>query len=211
MAIKVANNQSLTAITALPSAVSGGAMTLISTTTVSSSSTVNITSGIDSTYKEYIIKVINAHPENNTQLEFHCSIDGGSNFNTNMTTTAFHSFHKEDGSGGAVGYRTGDDLANGTDEDSNTSTYASLSNSIGNNNNMCGESVIHLFDPSNTTFVKHFIAVTQTYMDRDTPQLASPCQFIAGYVNTTSAVNAVSFRMYTGDFDSGTIKLYGIS
>ena len=211
MAIKVANNQSLTAITALPSAVTGGAMTLISTTTVSSSSTVNITSGIDSTYKEYIIKVINAHPANNTQLEFHCSIDGGSNFNTNMTTTAFQSFHKEDGSGGALSYRAGDDLANGTDEDSNTSTYATLSNSIGNNNNMCEESIIHLFDPSNTTFVKHFIAVTQTYMDRDSTQLASPCQFVAGYVNTTSAVNAVSFRMVSGNFDSGTIKLYGIS
>ena len=188
----------------------GGSLVLISTTTASSSSTVNITSGIDSTYKEYIIKAINVHPSANAQLEIHFSIDGGSNFNTNIHTCVFQSFHREDDSSTSLNYRTGDDLAVGTDEDSNTSTYATLCNTIGNNDNMCGESIIHLFDPSSTTFVKHFIARTQTYMDRDTTQLASTDNYHAGYVNTTSAVNAVSFRMNGGNIDSGTFKLYGV-
>ena len=188
----------------------GGSMVLLSTTTASSSSTVNITSGIDSTYKEYIIKAINVHPSANAQLEIHFSVDGGSNFNTNMTTSVFQSFHREDDSSTSLNYRTGDDLANGTDEDSNTSTYATLCNTIGNDAKMCGESIIHLFEPSSTTFVKHFIARTQTYMDRDSTQLASTDNYCAGYVNTTSAVNAISFRMTSGNIDAGTIKMYGI-
>ena len=190
----------------------GGSLVLISTTTISSgSSTVNITSGIDSTYKEYIIRAINVHPSANSQLSIHFSVDGGSNFNTNMTTTVFQSFHREDDSSTSLNYRTGDDIFNGTDEDGNTSTHATLCNTIGNDAKMCGESIIHLFNPSSTTFVKHFMARTQTYMDRDTTQLASTDNYCAGYVNTTSAVNAVSFRMNSGNIDSGTFKLYGVS
>ena len=188
----------------------GGSLVLISTTTASSSSTVNITSGIDSTYKEYIIKAINVHPSANAQLEIHFSIDGGSNFNTNIHTCVFQSFHREDDSSTSLNYRTGDDVFNGADEDCNTSTYATLCNTIGNDAKMCGESIIHLFNPSSTTFVKHFMARTQTYMDRDSTQLASTDNYCAGYVNTTSAVNAVSFRMNGGNIDSGTFKLYGV-
>ena len=210
MSINVCNDRSMASITSLPSGVSSGSLVLISTTTASSSSTANITSGIDSTYKEYIIKAINVHPSANAQLEIHFSVDGGSNFNTNITTSVFQSFHREDDSSTSLNYRTGDDVFNGQDEDGNTSTYATLCNTIGNDAKMCGESIIHLFDPSNTTFVKHFIARTQTYMDRDTTQLASTDNYCAGYVNTTSAVNAVSFRMNGGNIDSGTFKLYGV-
>jgi len=189
----------------------GGSLVLISTTTVSSSSsTVNITSGIDSTYKEYIIKAINIHPSDNAQFMIHFSADGGSNFNTNMQTAAFQVYHKEDDSSTQLNYRAGDDLLNGTNGDGVTSTYAPISQTIGNDAKMCGESIIHLFDPSNITFIKNFMATTQVYMDRDTPQLASVTQYYAGYVNTTSAINAVSFKMFEGTIDSGTFKLYGV-
>ena len=188
-----------------------GNLVLISTTTVSSSSsTVNITSGIDSTYKEYIIKAINIHPSANSQFMIHFSVDGGSNFNTNMQTAAFQVYHTENDGSTQLNYRAGDDLTNGTNGDGDTSTYAFLSNTIGNDAKMCGDSIIHLFDPSNTTFVKNFMAKTQIYMDRDSPQLASVIQYYAGYVNTTSAVNAVSFKMFEGTIDSGTFKLYGV-
>ena len=90
MAIKVANNNSLSAITSLPAAVSGGAMTLLSTQTASSSATISFTSGIDSTYKEYIFKFIDIHPSvNQAAFQFNMSADGGSNYNVTKTTSSF--------------------------------------------------------------------------------------------------------------------------
>jgi len=190
--------------------VSLGSQVLLSTSTASNSSTVNITSGIDSTYPIYKFEVINAHPSDNSQIMIHFSTDGGSNFNTNMHTAAFQVYHREDDADTQLNYRAGDDLTNGTNGDGVTSTYAPISQTIGNDNKMCGVSNIYLFNPSSTTFVKHFIATTQVYMDRDTPQLASVTQYYAGYINTTSAVNAVSFKMFEGTIDSGTFKMYGI-
>jgi len=187
-----------------------GNLVLLSTSTASSSSTVNITSGIDSTYPIYKFEVINAHPSDNSQLRLNFSTDGGSNFNTNMQTTAFQVYHKQDDTSTQLNYRTGDDLTNGTDGDGVTNQFAPISQTIGNDNKMCGVSNIYLFNPSSTTFVKHFTATTQVYMDRDTPQLASVTQYYAGYINTTSAVNAISFKMTEGTIDSGTFKLYGI-
>ena len=211
----ISNGTTLLDAGALDSGIATGAMTLIKTLTASSSATLSFVDGassvvFDGTYKEYIIKAINVHPENNSQLAIHFSIDGGSNFNTNIQTSVFQSFHREDDSSTSLNYRTGDDLANGTNADNATSTYAPLCNTIGNDAKMCGESIIHLFNPSSTTFVKHFIARTQTYMDRDSTQLASTDNYCAGYVNTTSAVNAVSFKMLDGAIDSGTFKLYGV-
>jgi len=190
--------------------VSLGNQVLLSTSTASNSSTVNITSGIDSTYPIYKFEVINAHPSDNSQIMIHFSTDGGSNFNTNMQTAAFQVYHKEDDTSTQLNYRAGDDLTNGTNGDGATSTYAPISQTIGNDNKMCGVSNIYLFNPSSTTFVKHFMATTQVYMDRDSPQLASVTQYYTGYINTSSAVNAVSFKMFEGTIDSGTFKMYGI-
>ena len=68
---------------------------------------------------------------------------------------------------------------------------------------MSGE--LWLFNPSSTTFVKHFIITNnQTAGER------SRNFYIAGYGNTTSAVDAVQFKMTSGNIDAGTIKLYGI-
>jgi hypothetical protein len=64
---------------------------------------------------------------------------------------------------------------------------------------------LQLFNPSSTTYVKHFIGVTNnnTYND------FSASIYVAGYGNTTSAINAVRFQMSSGNFD-GIIKLYGV-
>ena len=35
--------------------------------------------------------------------------------------------------------------------------------------------------------------------------------FIGGYINTTSAIDEVQFKMSTGNIDAGTISLFGIS
>ena len=201
MALNFCNNNSLSAITALPASISGGGLNLISTQTASSSATINFTSGIDSTYKEYIFKFINVHPEtDDTRFVYQASIDGGSNYNTTMTTTAFRAKHGEDCSGGALGYRTARDQAQGT-------SFQQLSEAVGADNDQCISGELHLFDPSNVTFVKHFISQAPATISNDNLEVL----YVAGYHNTTSAINAVSFKFESGSIQSGVIKLYGVS
>jgi len=204
MALNFCNNNSLSAITAIPSGISGGALNLISTQTASSSANLSFTSGIDSTYKEYVFKFINIHPSANSDFAFNMSIDGGSNYNTTKTTTFFNAYHYEDGSASALAYLTADDLAQGTG-------YQVLMafGDLGINADDSLSGYLHLFDPSSTTFVKHFISTTVGSNNEAAPYVNN--DFIAGYANTTSAVNAVDFKMISGNIDSGTITMYGVS
>ena len=205
MSLNFCNNNSLSAITALPAGISGGGLNLISTQTASSSSTIDFTSGIDSTYKEYIFKLINIHPSNDQEtLLINFSIDGGSNYNVTKTSSFFMSYNNEAGTADvSLEYDTGRDLAQSTSDQSLTQF------GIGADNDECGVSIIHLFDPSNTTFVKHFIAKTNSMGYHSDRYFVS--NFCAGYCNTTSAVNAVQFKFNAGTIDSGVIKLYGVS
>ena len=204
MSINVCNNNSMSAITSLPSGVGGGSLVLISTQTASSSSTISFTSGLDSTYKEYIFKFINIHPATaETWFRFNLSIDGGSNYNVTKTSSAFVAYHDEADStyGKALTYHVHTDLAQST-------SNQSLGYFTGTDNDasLCG--TMHLFDPSNTTFVKHFIART-TNLNQDSGSSYAFEFNYAGYGNTTSAIDAVIFQMDSGNIDSGTIKLYG--
>ena len=201
MALLFANNNSLSAITTKPSGLSGSSMNLISTQTASSSSTISFTSGIDSTYDEYVFKFYDIHPAtNNAGLSFNASVNGGSSYGVNKTTTTFRAYHDEADSEAAIEYDGGQDLAQST-------SFQGISRFLGNGNDECGSGTLHIFDPSSTTFVKHFIAVANTYYSGD----YSFNDFTAGYGNTTSAVNAVQFKMSSGNIDSGTIKMYGVT
>ena len=200
MAIKVANNQSLTAITALPSAVSGGAMTLLETQTASSSATLSFTSNIDDTYDEYVFKFIHIHPaDDNADLKFQCSIDGGSNYNVTMTTTAFNAWHNEAGDNTSLQYLN-NEQAQGT-------AFENLATYVGADNDQCTSGYLHLFSPASTVFVKHYITrfsvLTHHDFMVDEPR--------AGYFNTTSAINAIQFKFDSGNIDAGVIKMYGVS
>ena len=200
MSLNFCNNNSLSAITALPASISGGGLNLISTQTASSSSTISFTSGIDSTYKEYIFKFINIHSSADAPLTFNMSVDSGSNYNVTKTTTAFLAYHAEDDGSPALGYEAGRDIAQGTG-------FQDISYDIDNVDDGSTSGFLHLFDPSNTTFVKHFIATANTQF----PTAYSGNYFSAGYGNTTSAVDAVQFKLSSGTMDSGVIKLYGVS
>jgi hypothetical protein len=202
MSINVCNNNSLSAITSIPASISGGALNLISTQTASSSATISFTSGIDSTYKEYIFKFIDIHPATDAaEFQVNLSADGGSNYNVTKTTTLFHSRHSEDDTSEVgISYTSSDDLAQST-------SFLTLFLNAGNGNDESSCGTLHLFDPSDTTFVKHFISRTQGYHNADT----SFEYYVAGYGNTTSAINAVQFKMSSGNIDAGTIKLYGVS
>ena len=200
MSINVCNDRSMASITSLPSGVSGGSLVLLETQTASSSSTISFTSNIDSTYKEYVFKFTDIHPSaDNINFTFNMSADSGSNYNVTKTTTFFYSYHYENDSGTGLTYVTGGDLAQGTG-----SQPLSYGQGVENDESVSGE--LYLFNPSSTTFVKHFMATTNFYNHGD----ASINVYAAGYGNTTSAVNAIRFELDSNNMDSGTIKLYGL-
>ena len=202
MALNFANNNSLSSITTKPSGLSGGAMNLISTQTASSSSTISFTSGIDSTYDEYVFKFYNIHPSasgDGNKLQFNLSTDGGSNYNITKTTTAIRAWHYEDDSETGLDYHTGGDLAQSTN-------FQVITEGLNNDNDHGASGTMSLFNPSSTTFVKHFITETSSIR----PGNINYRYMVAGYGNTTSAIDAVQFKISNGNMDSGTIKLYGV-
>ena len=171
------------------------------TLTASSSSTLSFTSDIDSTYNIYKFRFINMHPAtNNVYFSFQCSTDSGSNYNTSIQSTWFNAFHNENDASTGLEYQTDNDQANGT-------SFQYLSQTTGNENDESCAGELFLFDPSSTTFVKHFKARLDNYISNDV-QMDS---FIAGYFNTTSAIDAIQFKMSSGNIDSGTIEMYGIN
>lgn len=198
MALLFANNNSLSEITALPASITGGAMTLLATQTASGSANLSFTSGIDDTYDSYVFKFINIHGDTDDEaFTFNVSIDAGSNYNVAKTTTFFRTYHFEADDGGALTYTAAFDLAQGTGFQDINHYLSSASDE-----SCCGE--LSLYDPSNTTFVKHFMSNTSSVVTGEHNH------YMAGYANTTSAVDAVQFKMDSGTFD-GVIKLYGVA
>ena len=201
MALVKYNNNSISAVTALDSVPSGDMVLLATNTITSGVSSSSFTSNIDSTYDTYIFKFINMHPaSSNTHFRVNFR-DGGSDFDASKTTTTFFSRHKEDDSGASLGYDNSRDLANGTGyQDIYFDTGANASDE-------CGSGTLFLFSPSSTTFVKHFMSVSSSY--GDTPRAYH--NFMAGYCNTSSAIDGVDFKFSSGDISSGVIKMYGLS
>jgi hypothetical protein len=206
MALVKHNNNSISAVTSMAS-LTTGAMTLIKEQTASSSASISFVDGssdvvLDSTYPIYKFEFINIHPATDgTSLTFNMSVDTGSNYNVTKTTSAFTSLHNEADSVASLGYDTGDDLAQST-----SFSILTVGGGTGNDNdqNVSGELI--LFNPSSTTFVKHFMSRVNNTQSSD----YCITGFSAGYGNTTSAVDAIQFKFASGNIDSGTIKLYGI-
>lgn len=196
------NNNSISELTTAGQ-LAQGKMTLISSQTASGSASIEFTSGIDSTYPIYHFEFINCHPANNEQqLYMGGSVNSGSNYEATVkTSTCFRAFHTEGGSSGTLAYYTAGDLANSTD-----AQYLSVEASNENDHGVSG--TFTLFNPSSTTFVKHFISSSNSVYN-DTSDYTMNF-YVAGYFNTTSAINGIRFRFPTGNMDSGTIKLYGI-
>ena len=173
-------------------------MTLLTTNTSSSASASSFTSSIDSTYPLYIFKIIDLGPEtDNKQFTFAGSTDGGSSYGVTKTTTLFDANHTE-GDVTELTYETGDDHAQST-------TAARIARSVGSGSDESAAGTVWLFNPSNTTYVKHFYSRINEYAGSD----RITDNYGAGYFNTTSAINAVQFAMASGDFD-GTFKMYGV-
>jgi len=183
------------------------AMTLLADNTADTTdlTSVEFTSGIDSTYKLYIFKFIDINPAT-VYVNFTVQMDtsAGSSYNTTITSTQFGTHHKEGGGGTGLNYQTGQDQAQGT-----AFQYLQWGLDNASDASLVGE--LHLFNPSSTTYVKHFYSTTQQMGPYDDPisDYRSLEAFTAGYFNTTSALTKIQFKMSSGNFD-GTIKMYGV-
>jgi len=177
-------------------------LVLISTfTSDGSDDTATFTSGIDSTYKEYLFVFNNIHRETDSVgFTFQASTDGGSNYNTTVTNTVFRAYHNESGNTTALTYETAADQAQGT-------SFIRLDElDGGNDNDQSLSGTLKIYNPSSTTFVKHYMSHVQ-YAQKDDYSIQT---FTAGYFNTTSAINAVQFKMTSGQIQGGTIDLFGV-
>ena len=193
------NNNSISNVTSFAQVPSGNPV-LLSTATASASSSISFTSGIDSTYDVYKFEFINIHPSNDVaEFRFQGSTDGGSSYGVTITSTAILSQHDEADTTTSLAYNASKDLAQSTGDQV-------LINEIGNGADENGSGNLYLFNPSSTTYVKHWLSRTSNYQGDDYIQ----DRYFAGYFNTTSAINAIIFRMNTGNIDAGTIKMYGI-
>tara|TARA_R100001224_G_scaffold71853_1_gene43781 strand:- start:435 stop:1094 length:660 start_codon:yes stop_codon:yes gene_type:complete len=180
------------------------ALTHIKTLTASSSATLSFVDGssdvvFDNTYPVYLFKFFNIHPASTQPFLFQGSTDTGSSYGVTMTSSAFRVFNNEAGTSTSLSADTGNDQAQATG-------FQKLHGNIVNSNDHGGSGELYIFSPSSTTFVKHFLSRINASLDDAVVQE----QFIAGYFNTTSAIDAIQFKMNSGNIDSGTIKLYGI-
>jgi len=183
------------------STTGGGSMVLLETQTASSDATISFTSNIDSTYKEYIFKFIDIHPSaDGENLTFNGNAAGGSGYNETITSSYFRSTHGEDGTSGAVAYQESMDLAQSTN-------FQPITNGVGSDNDQSMSGYLQLFNPSDTTYVTHFMSRTSnahaSNLMRDV--------YTGGYFNTTSAIDEIQFKMSSGNIDAGVIKMYGVN
>ena len=191
---------------AIDSGQATGNMTLIKTLTASSSGTLSFVHGassvvLDSTYKEYVFKIINIHPSESASFTVGFR-DGSTAYDATKTTTYFRAYHQENAGGAVLAYDTGFDLAQ------STAFQDMTGDSVITDNDSGISGILHLYDPSSTTFVKHFRTDINSIKAGSSPEMKN--SYSAGYCNVTAAIDAVQFKMDSGNMDSGTIKMYGI-
>ena len=207
MALVKLNNRGVRSATTFGSITGLGSMVFIKKITASSSATISFVDGssdvvLDDTYKEYLFTFNNIHPSSDgNRFLFQGSTNTGTGYGVNITSTFFKAFHDEGDSSTGVSYDANNDLAQST-----SFQQLNLDADLGADNDQSLSGTLHLFNPSSTTFVKHFIGTTNFNHSGD---YTVQC-FIAGYFNTTSAVDAIQFKMDSNNIDAGDICLYGI-
>ena len=181
----------------------GGAWNFIAKQTASADATIDFTSGIDSTYKEYLFTFNNIHPAtDNTQFAFQVDTGTNTSYNITCTSTAFRAYANEAGSDSGVGYVSGEDQHQGT-----AFQKLTAGGTVGNDADQSASGYLHIFNPSSSVFVKHFICRSNASHASD----YTADFYASGYFNTTTALTRAQFKMLSGDIDLGDICLYGLT
>ena len=175
-----------------------GSLQLLSTQTASDDASISFTSGIDSTYDVYVFKFMSIKAaSSDPDFGFQGNAVGEADFNEVITSTVFRAYHDESDSTANLSYATGQDQAQGT-------AYQCIARNVGSGSDNSASGELYFFGPSSTTYVKHFYSRGSGAADYEMDT------YTGGYFNTTGAIDQISFKMSSGNFD-GTIKMYGIS
>ena len=198
------NNTSVSSVTTLPSGVDTGDLVLISSQTASASASISFTTGLDSTYDEYIFKFIDIHPATD-RANFQFQVDTGTNTNYNQTITStfFVGYNNEDTTTAGLAYDGNHDQAQGT-------SFQDIAKEINGDADGQASGTLQIYQPSSSVFVKHFICRSQVYVAPSSGTDFSQDMNFAGYINTTTPITRVQFKMSSGNIDDGIIKLYGV-
>ena len=176
--------------------------TLISTHTPSGVGTLDITSGINSTYRAYALHYYNFRPATNqVDLTFQVNADGESGFNETATSSFYYTQRGENPShGSGTAYYASMDVAN-------QGVYIPLNYEVGSVTEESTSGVLWLFNPSSTVFQTHFLSESNFAQSDD----YAGCAFVGGYFHTTDAITQISFKFDSGNIAVGTMKLFGVS
>ena len=203
------NNRGVRSVSDFGGTTSLGSWSFIKKLTASSSGTLSFVDGssdvvLDNTYKEYLFTFKDIHPSatgSGVNFSFNGSTDSGSNYNATKTTTLFRTYIYEAGGTTTLGFDDTPALA----QDTGFQTLTTNNTNPADGSNV---GILHLYDPSSTTYIKHFTCVTSqnTFNGENCMN-----NYVAGYFNTTSAIDAIQFKFASGNVDAGDICLYGIN
>lgn len=179
----------------------GGSLVKISSATASSDASVEFTTGIDSTYKAYLFLFTAVHPSADTDsFSVSFSTDGGSTYGLSKTASYFRAFVDEGQTSEAIGLI-------GAKTYGNQTHAAYLAQGVGADADQSFSGELWLYEPASTTYMKNFKG---TFATAESSNFAIQ-QYVGGYINTTSAVNAVKFTFASANVDAGEITMYGVN
>jgi len=179
----------------------GGDQVLLTTATASSDATIEFTSGLDSTYKRYVVEIIDVAPaSDNKELRMRVSTDGGSTWKSGSS----------DYTGIVIYVNT---TGSGIGGESDTTRRLRLSrwvffnqHGLSNSSADSYSATLQLNNPASSS-------VEQTFYWAGRYRQASNklCAIDgAGRYNASSAIDGLQFYMSSGNISSGTFKLYGM-
>jgi len=180
---------------------SGGALTFISKSTVSGTpSSIEFTSGIDSTYNTYMFLLeglVNNSTNYSGVLRLNASTNGGTGYGLNAysATSANYSIS----SGQAFSYLSSYDSVNSSDPVNISGIGASGDTGF----NTSGR--IHLYNPSSTSLTKFMQGNVNYKSSGGVGQFISAARF-----DQSNDIDAVKFDLSSGSFTAGSISLYGV-
>jgi hypothetical protein len=168
----------------------------------------DITSGIDGTYDSYEFHFVNMHPATDNvvfSFQVNASNDlasGGGEFDTSLiTSTLFRASHNETGTDATIlEYVPSAALAQ-------QALFQPLGYYTGFDDDQSVSGVLTLYDPSSTTYVKHFTSTANAVHANNHSMVGH----VAGYINQALAIPEIRFKFSSGNIDAGTIKMFGVS
>ena len=195
------------AIMGVAGTAAAGDVVLLSSQTASNSASLSFTSGITSTYGEYIFGFYNINPATDAaNFTFQANATDSTSYDETITSAYLRAYHNESDSTTTLEYASSLDQAQGT-------AYQQIAKDVGNAAERSTAGILHLFSPSSTTYVKHYYSRLQCKNNVgsgiDAGGTYSVDFFTAGYFNVTGAIDEISFKMSSGNFD-GTIKMWGV-